>query len=72
MEIHLQEIGMRNAIYAKDLKAGQVMICNFGYTQTITSVDKRTEKSIMVTILCDGKLYPTTFRNTRLVAVQNG
>lgn len=64
MNIHLQGIGERPAIHAKDLKEGDIMVCNFGMTQTVTEIRKRTEKSE------SGELYETRYLKTRLVAIK--
>lgn len=58
MNIHLQGIGKVPAIPAKYLKGGDIMICNYGHTQTVTEIRKRTEKSVFVTVRSEsGKLY---------------
>lgn len=71
MKIHLQGIGEKPAIYAKDLKPGDIIICNFGFIQTVTEIRKRSEKSIFVTVQSEsGKLYEKRYLNTRLVAIK--
>lgn len=71
MDIHLQGIGKVPAIPAKYLKEGDIMICNYWHTQTVTEIRKRTDKSVFVTVRGEsGKLYDTRYLNTRLVAVK--
>ena len=71
MKTHLQGIGKCQAIFAKDLKEGDIMVCNFGITQTVTEIRKRTEKSVFLTVRSEsGKLYETRYLNTRLVAIK--
>ena len=40
MTIQLQGIGKRNAIKANELVIGDIMICNYGYTQTFTKLEQ--------------------------------
>lgn len=70
-KINLQRIGERNAIQANELKVDDIMICNFGYTQTIKNIEiSNSGKSIKTIIECNGKLYNKSFRNDTLIAVQ--
>ena len=70
-QIQLQHIGKRNAIPANELKVGDIMICNFGDTQTFTSLEKsKTGKTIKYTVLCHGKYYDGKTTATRLFAVE--
>lgn len=60
----------RNAIPAAELKPGMITIWNFGYTETIKSVEPtKSGKSVRCVIVCDksGKEYTRTMRNDRLV-----
>lgn len=72
MTIQLQSIGKRNAIKASDLVIGDVMICNFGYTQKVTNLEySKSGKTITYTVLCgNGKLYSRRTTATRLFAVE--
>ena len=71
MSIQLQGIGRRNAIRASELKVGDVMICNYGETQTFTSIEKsKTGKTINYTVLCNGKYYDGKTTATRLFAIE--
>lgn len=72
MTIHLQGIGEREAIPAREVVAGDVMICNFGMTQTVEEVaTSDSGKSMFFDIRGEsGKLYPRCrYGANRLVAV---
>lgn len=72
MTIQLQSVGKRNAIKASDLVIGDVMICNFGYTQKVTDLEySKSGKTITYTVLCgDGNFYSHRTTATRLFAVE--
>lgn len=73
MKIHLQGIGERNAIKAKDLIVGDVMICNYGATQKIVAVEHhKSGKTVFVDIESEeGRIFPRCrYGADRLVAVQ--
>ena len=59
MTIHLQGIGEREAIPAHKVRVGDVMICNFGMTQTVEGVAmSESGKSVFLDIRGEsGKLY---------------
>lgn len=69
---HLQGLGDIPAIKAGELKEGDIIVCNYGYTQTVTRIIKETAKSIFVEIRSDesGKLYETRYLKSRLVAIK--
>lgn len=69
---HLQGLGDVPAIKAGELKEGDVIVCNYGYTQTVTRIIKETAKSIFVEIRSDesGKLYETRYLKSRLIAIK--
>lgn len=46
--IHLQGIGEKEAIAAQELKVGDTLMWNFGYTSTIIEILKETAKSITI------------------------
>lgn len=55
MTLHLQGIGARNAIRAAELVAGDVMICNYGETQTVKAVEHhKSGKTVFVDIESGG------------------
>lgn len=74
-EIHLQSYGKRVAIQAKNLKVGDVMMWNGGYTSTVKSIEfTKTGKSLKVVteyidLAGEVKEGFRTFRSNRLVAV---
>lgn len=56
----------KNAIPAAELKPGMVAVWNFGYTETIKSVEPtKSGKSVKCVIISDesGKEYTRTMRN---------
>lgn len=62
----------QKAITAAELKPGMITVWNFGYTETIKSVEPtKSGKSVRCVIVCDksGKEYTRTMRNDRLVAI---
>lgn len=71
MTIQLQGIGKRNAIKANELVIGDIMICNYGYTQTFTKLEQsKSGKTINYEVLCNGKYYTGRTTATRLFAVE--
>lgn len=70
--IHLQGIGRFTAKPAEELKAGDVMVWNFGYTSTVLAAEQRTPKTITVLEKDNGSGKEGTrrFRVGRLVAVE--
>lgn len=72
MTIQLQGIGKRNAIKASELVIGDVMICNYGYTQKITNLEySKSGRTLTYTVLCrDGNCYSRRTTATRLIAVE--
>lgn len=71
--VKLQGIYERKcAIPAAELKPGMITVWNFGYTETIKSVEPtKSGKSVRCVIISDesGKEYTRTMRNDRLVAI---
>ena len=62
----------RNAIPAAELKPGMVTVWNFGYTETVKSVEPtKSQKSVRCALISEasGKEYTRTMRNDRLVAI---
>ena len=55
--IHLQGIGEKPAILAKELKIGDVTIWNYGFTETIIGILKQTTKSIVFQIKSNNTDY---------------
>ena len=69
-EISLQGIAPKNAIQVNEVKAGDVMICNFGYTQKIVNLTpSKSGKTYNVIIECNGKLYDCKMSATRYIAL---
>ena len=72
--VKLQGIyGKKNAIPAAELKPGMVTVWNFGYTETVKSVEPtKSGKSVKCVIISDesGEEHTRTMRNDRLVAIK--
>ena len=63
---------IKNAIPAAELKPGMVTVWNFGYTETVKSIEPtKSGKSVKCVIVSNesGKGYTRTMRNDRLVAI---
>lgn len=72
-KIRLQGIGWYNAIEAKDLVVGDVILHNFGYTSTVTNISKsKSGKTINYHTITNGSGYEADSRTTpsRLFAVK--
>lgn len=67
--IQLQAIGHVPAKPASELKVGDVMIWNFGYTSTVKEIVRQTAKSLWIKEVSDesGKTYERRFLKSRLV-----
>lgn len=73
MTVQLQGIGRKDAIEAKDLKAGMTTIWNYGYKEIVKSVEfSKSGKTLKVTIISaeSGRQFTRKFNATRLVAVE--
>lgn len=68
--VYLQGIGCKPAIRAAELEGGDVMMWNFGYTETILGIAKETAKTIVFNIKCNDSGFVGTRRlmKDRLVA----
>ena len=67
--IHLQGIGNAPAIQASDLRAGDRIMWNYGYTYTVVSITDVSAKFIGITERAtDGREYARKLRKDRLVA----
>lgn len=72
-KIRLQGIGWYNAIEAKDLVVGDVIMHNFGATSTVTSIyPSKSGKTINYHAVTNGSGYEADCRTTvnRLFAVE--
>ena len=74
MEIKLQGMyGLQNAIYAKDLKIGDIAVWNYGCEEQVLEIDyTKSGKSMKIKILCvdSGKILVRTLRINKLVCVK--
>lgn len=69
MTIHLQGIGQNEAIKAKDIKPGDVLKWNYGYTSQVVEIIKETPKQIIVKTVASGETYERRFNKERLVGI---
>ena len=54
-----------------EVKAGDVMICNYGYKQIVVSLEmSKSGKSVCTVIDCGGKLYNRKYRVTSRVVIE--
>lgn len=69
----LQSIGRVPAIQAGDIKAGDVLLWNFGHKSRVDEIVSTTNKSIFIkeTSLESGKQYERRFLKTRLVGISH-
>lgn len=55
--MRLQGMGNVDAVAASEIKVGDVLMWNYGYTSTVVAI-RKTTKCIVLTELCgDGKTY---------------
>ncbi|MCR0201005.1 hypothetical protein MKC79_09810 [[Clostridium] innocuum] len=74
MEIKLQGIyAPLKAIYAKNLKIGDITVWNYGYKEKVLDITfTKSNKSVRVKILSieSGKEFTRTLRINRLIAIE--
>lgn len=62
---------MVDAILAKDIKVGDTLVWNYGYTSSVRKIVKETPKQIVINELCeDGNLYERRLGKSRLVGIK--
>jgi predicted RecA/RadA family phage recombinase len=70
--IQLQGIGKLPATEAANIKAGDVLVWNFGETELVVSIEKQTAQSIWVEITSQNGYHGTRrMMKKRLVAIKN-
>jgi len=70
-KIRLQGEGMVDAILAKDIKVGDILCWNYGYTSTVQQIVKETPKQIVIkTLSDDGFLHERRLGKSRLVGIK--
>ena len=69
--VHLQNIGLVNAVPAEQLVVGTRTVWNFGYVATVLAIAPKGKQSLAVTLRSErgGVEAVRTFRKSRLVAV---
>lgn len=69
MTIHLQGIGQVQAKQAADIKPGDVLMWNYGYTSTVTAILSQTPKSLVIKNRTDSGTYTRRLLKSTLVAI---
>lgn len=70
-KLHLQGIGEQNATEAQNVKVGDVLVWNYGYTSTVKSIStNKSGKTLLFTTESNGKIYQRRVNINRLLAVQ--
>lgn len=71
MVIQLQGIGKQKAIEAKDLKPGMITVWNYGYKETIKSIEfSKTGKTLRAIIISEsGRETERRLKADRLVGI---
>jgi len=69
--IHLQGIGLVNAVTAAELTIGTRTIWNYGYVAVVQAIKPKGKQSIEVTLITEGSGHVgnRVFRKTRLVGI---
>jgi hypothetical protein len=67
--VHLQGIGQVQAKPAADIKPGDVLMWNFGYTSTVLALLSETAKSMVIQTRCEGGIFQRRLMKSRLVAI---
>lgn len=66
--LQLQSVGHVLGTPAGEIKAGDVLMWNFGMTSEVTEVVRETPKMIVINVKCSsGKIYERKMIKTRLV-----
>ena len=65
--MRLQGIGIVLGVPASEIKEGDFLIWNFGYTSEVTKILKETEKTVTLEIIESGKIYERKLNKTRIV-----
>lgn len=67
--INLQGIGQMMAVPAANIKPGDVLMWNYGYTSTVLAILSETSKSMVIKTRCEGGIFTRRLMKTRLVAI---
>ena len=65
--MRLQGIGIVLGVPASEIKEGDFLIWNFGYTSEVTKILKETAKTVTLEIIESGKIYERKLNKTRIV-----
>jgi hypothetical protein len=67
--MRLLSIGNVLGTPASEIKKGDSLMWNFGSVEVVEEILKETEKTLVVSILYDGKLYERKLAKKRLVCI---
>jgi len=67
--IRLQSIGNVLGTPASEIKKGNSLMWNFGAVEVVKEILKETDKTLVISILHDGKLYERKLAKKRLVCI---
>ena len=71
MHVWRQDWGWTQAKMGKDLKSGDVLICNYGYGEEIAGIAKETPKTITFDTTFNGKRYQRRINKSTYWAVKD-
>ena len=69
-KINLQGIGNVKAIKAQDIKAGMLLIWNYGHTSKVIKIADKGTKQIKITTETESGIYERVLSKTRLVGLK--
>ncbi len=67
--MRLQSIGFVQGSPAGDIKKGDSLMWNFGSVSVVHDILKETEKTIIISVISDGKFYERKLTKKRLVCI---
>lgn len=67
--MRLQNIGVVLGTPASEIKTGSVLMWNFGHKSKVEAIKSETEKTIVIEVDCNGKLYTQRLSKSRLVCI---
>ena len=68
--VRLIDCGWANAVQARGIRVGMIMLFNYGYTGTVLATDCQGAGSIKITIQNDDGQYTSTKRHGTLIPVR--
>ena len=71
MTIHLQGIGEHEAVPARELKPGMIVVWNYGSKSEVVSIEfSKSGKTLTMITECNGKYYSRKRNANTLVAIE--